>query len=31
MKAIEEERKALGHEQKKAISETPRPTYGKQG
>ena len=28
---IEEERKALGHEQKKAISETPKPTYGKQG
>jgi len=26
---IEEERKALGHEQKKAISETPK--YGKQG
>ena len=28
---IEEERKALSHEQKKAISETPKPTYGKQG
>ena len=28
---VEEERKALGHEQKKAISETPKPTYGKQG
>jgi len=28
---IEEERKALGHESKKAISETPKPTYGKQG
>ena len=27
---IEEERKALGHEPKKAISETPKPTYGKQ-
>ena len=27
---VEEERKALGHEQKKAISETPKPTYGKQ-
>ena len=26
---IEEERKALGHEKKKAISETPK--YGKQG
>ena len=26
---VEEERKALGHEQKKAISETPK--YGKQG
>ena len=25
---VEEERKALGHEQKKAISETPK--YGKQ-
>jgi hypothetical protein len=28
---VEEERKALGHEKKKAISETPKPTYGKQG
>ena len=28
---VEEERKALGYEQKKAISETPKPTYGKQG
>tara|TARA_R100001594_G_scaffold43434_2_gene75559 strand:+ start:1194 stop:1886 length:693 start_codon:yes stop_codon:yes gene_type:complete len=28
---VEEERKALGHQQKKAISETPKPTYGKQG
>ena len=26
---VEEERKALGHEKKKAIAETPR--YGKQG
>ena len=26
---VEEERKALGHEKKKAISETPK--YGKQG
>ena len=27
---VEEERKALGHEKKKAISETSKPTYGKQ-
>ena len=29
LERVEEERKALGHEQKKAISETPK--YGKQG
>jgi hypothetical protein len=28
---IEEERKVLGHEPKKAISEIIKPTYGKQG
>ena len=29
LERVEEERKALGHEKKKAISETPK--YGKQG